>query len=130
MVIKNSKLDISLLTVEHGPRNPIASSAAPKETSQLFKALTPIPGPGLSFQYQTSGKWTGAYRKPFKFCTQIPFYLLFFCKRTLKKKKLVPRANEVIGGASCKLQLVKISQIENVVQTFKLVAELFSCGVV
>ena len=54
----------------------------------------------------------------------------FFFKRTLKKKKLVPRANEVIGGASCKLQLVKISQIENVVQTFKLVAELFSCGVV
>ena len=54
----------------------------------------------------------------------------FFFQTNFKKKKLVPRANEVIGGASCKLQLVKISQIENVVQTFKLVAELFSCGVV
>ena len=101
-----------------------------KKQANFFKALTPIPGPRLSFQYQTTGKWTGAYREPF--CTQIPFYLLSFFKRTLKKKKLVPRANEVIGGASCKLQLlvVKISQIENVVQTFKLVAELFSCGVV
>ena len=99
-----------------------------KKQANFFKALTPIPGPGLSFQYQTSGKWTGAYRKPF--CTQIPFYLLFFLQTNFKKKKLVPRANEVIGGASCKLQLVKISQIENVVQTCKLVAELFSCGVV
>ena len=71
-----------------------------------FKSLTPSPGAFLPKPKVWKMDWS---------LSQIPMCAnsvlsSFFFKRTLKKKKLVPRANEVIGAS-----ISKISQIENVV---------------